>query len=224
VFIRSMSSRGHLGGLAEASLEAGLILEAAGKDVVFLETVGVGQSEIDIISSSDTVILALMPGSGDSVQALKAGIMEIPDIVTVNKSDHPGAPAMMNEIRNALSLEDREGWRAPVLATNAVNGDGVQEVWQAVKDHRAFLEVGGRLEARRAAGLEREVLLLTARRLEQHLLRSVGDDPRVAPILAQVRQRNLDPLSAVRAVLGDVFGVPFDGAAETDTDRPSPKA
>jgi LAO/AO transport system kinase len=219
VFIRSMGSRGHLGGLAEAALEACLILDASGKEVVFLETVGVGQSEIDVMSAADTVVLALMPGSGDSVQALKAGIMEIPDVVVVNKSDHPAAPAMVSEIRNALGLENRDGWQPPIISTNAVSGEGVEELWRTVNEHRRFLADEGRLEARRAAGLEREVVLLTARRLEQHLLRSMGDDPQVQAILAEVRARRLDPLSAVGSLMEDVFGVspvdPDEGRGST---------
>ena len=111
VFIRSMGTRGHLGGLAEATLQALLVLDAAGKELVFLETVGAGQSEVEVIAIADTVLLVLMPGSGDSVQALKAGIMEIPDVIAINKMDHPAAKTMLSEVRSILSLDRERSWR-----------------------------------------------------------------------------------------------------------------
>src|ERR687886_2735872 len=115
VFIRSMGTRGHGGGLAEATLQALLVLDAGGKDVVFLETVGAGQSEVEVIGIADTVVLVLMPGSGDSVQALKAGIMEIPDVIAINKMDHPAAKTMLNEVRSVLSLDREREWRPPIV-------------------------------------------------------------------------------------------------------------
>lgn len=208
VFIRSMGSRGHLGGLAEATLEAGLILDAAGKQVVFVETVGVGQSEVEILTTADTVVLALMPGSGDSVQALKAGIMEIPDVVVVNKKDHPAAAIMLNEIRNALDLESRQDWDVPVMATDALTGEGVADLWKAVRRHQEYLKSGGLLEARRRQGLQREIVDLAVRRLERRLLEAVGSDPRLERIFAQVAERSLDPLTAVRMVLEDILQLP----------------
>jgi LAO/AO transport system kinase len=117
VFIRSMGTRGHLGGLAEATLQALLVLDAAGRDVVFLETVGTGQSETEIIGVADAVVLVLMPGSGDSVQALKAGIMEIPDVIAVNKKDHPAAKTMLNEVRSILALDTERAWKPPIVLT-----------------------------------------------------------------------------------------------------------
>ena len=122
VFIRSMGTRGHLGGLAETTLQAALLLDAAGKDLVFLETVGAGQSEVEVISIADTVLLVLMPGSGDSIQALKAGIMEIPDVIAVNKSDHPAAKTMVNEVRSILALDEDRDWQPPIVLTEAVAG------------------------------------------------------------------------------------------------------
>ena len=135
VFIRSMASRGSLGGLSEATLQAALLMDASGKDDVFLETVGVGQAEVDIIDHADTVVLVLMPGSGDSVQALKAGVMEIPDVIAVNKSDHPLTDTMVREIRGVLSLGPQEGWRVPIVKTEASRGEGVEEL--AREDRRA---------------------------------------------------------------------------------------
>src|SRR5437870_10173085 len=130
VFIRSMGTRGHLGGLAETTLQALLLLDAAGKDVVFLETVGTGQSEVGVLSIADTVVLALMPGSGDSIQALKAGIMEIPDVIAINKMDHPMAKTMLNEVRQVLALGPAEGWRPPIVLTEALRGEGLEKRWE----------------------------------------------------------------------------------------------
>ncbi|HLX32187.1 MAG TPA: methylmalonyl Co-A mutase-associated GTPase MeaB, partial [Gaiellaceae bacterium] len=148
VFIRSMGTRGHLGGLAEATLQALLVLDAAGKDLVFLETVGAGQSEVEIIGIADTVLLVLMPGSGDAVQALKAGIMEIPDVIAINKMDHPLAKAMLNEVRQVLSLGPKDGWRPPIVLTEALRGEGVDTLWEKIGEHRAWLESEGALESR----------------------------------------------------------------------------
>src|SRR4029077_10122633 len=143
VFIRSMGTRGHLGGLAEATLQALLVLDAAGKDVVFVETVGTGQSEGEVIGVADTVLLVLMPGSGDSIQALKAGIMEIPDVIAVNKKDHPAAKTMLNEARSILARDGGEGWRPPIVLTEAVRGENVEKLWGEVVAHREFLEREG---------------------------------------------------------------------------------
>src|ERR671938_1381965 len=145
VFIRSMANRGALGGLSEAALQAALLMDAAGKDAVFLETVGVGQAEVDIIDHADTIVLVLQPGSGDSIQALKAGVMEIPDLIVINKSDHPAARTMRTEIRSVLSLDRGREWKVPIVETEALRGEGVADLWQAVLDHRAFLDRDGGL-------------------------------------------------------------------------------
>src|SRR3954451_24083134 len=146
VFIRSMGTRGHLGGLAEATLQALLVLDAAGKELVFLETVGAGQSEVEVIGIADTVVLVLMPGSGDSIQALKAGIMEIPDVIAINKMDHPMAKTMLNEVRQVLALGPKEGWQPPIVLTEAVRGEGIEKLWEKIGEHRAWLEAEGELE------------------------------------------------------------------------------
>ena len=148
VFIRSMGTRGHLGGLAETTLQTLLVLDAAGKDIVFLETVGAGQSEVGIISIADTVVLVLMPGSGDSIQALKAGIMEIPDVIAINKMDHPMAKAMLNEVRQVLALGPGDGWRPPIVLTEAMRGEGVDTLWEKIDGASRVARGGGR--ARRA--------------------------------------------------------------------------
>ncbi|HEY8722743.1 MAG TPA: methylmalonyl Co-A mutase-associated GTPase MeaB, partial [Gaiellaceae bacterium] len=148
VFIRSMGTRGHLGGLAETTLQSLLILDAAHKDVVFLETVGTGQSEVGVLSIADTVVLALMPGSGDSIQALKAGIMEIPDVIAINKMDHPMAKTMLNEVRQVLALGMHEGWNPPIVLTEAMRGEGLDTLWEKITEHRKWLEAEGELEER----------------------------------------------------------------------------
>ena len=143
-----MATRGSLGGLSEATLQAALLMDASGKDDVFLETVGVGQAEVDIIDHADTVVLVLMPGSGDSIQALKAGVMEIPDVIVVNKCDHPLTDTMVREIRGVLSLGPQEGWRVPILKTEASRGEGIEELADKIAEHREFIAGGG--HARRA--------------------------------------------------------------------------
>ena len=159
VFIRSMASRGALGGLSEAALQVALAMDAAGKDDVLIETVGVGQAEIDIVDHADTIVLALMPGSGDSIQALKAGVMEIPDVIVVNKADHPMTDTMVREVRGVLALShDPEGWKVPILRTEAARGEGVDELAAKIDEHRAHIEAAGTLEERRARNLRNEVL------------------------------------------------------------------
>jgi LAO/AO transport system kinase len=207
VFIRSMGTRGHLGGLAETTLQTLLILDAAGKDIVFLETVGTGQSEVGILSIADTVVLALMPGSGDSIQALKAGIMEIPDVIAVNKMDHPLAKTMVTEVRQVLSLGPRGGWRPPIVLTEAVRGEGIDELWDAIEKHRAWLERDGELEQRRRRNLAAEVFAVASTRARRHLEDAVRDDPELLRLLDEVQARELDPLSAVRAILERVFRI-----------------
>src|SRR5437764_9076270 len=177
VFIRSMGTRGHLGGLAEATLQALLVLDAAGKDVLFLETVGAGQSEVEVIGIADTVLLVLMPGSGDAVQALKAGIMEIPDVIAINKMDHPAAKTMLNEVRSILALDRSHDWNPPIVLTDAARGQHVPELWEKVEEHRGFLEQSGQLEVRRRATLAGEVFAVASLRAKAHLEHAGADDP-----------------------------------------------
>ena len=207
VFIRSMGTRGHLGGLAEATLQALLILDAAGKEIVFLETVGAGQSEVEVIGIADTVVLVLMPGSGDSIQALKAGIMEIPDVIAINKMDHPAAKTMLNEVRSILSLDRERAWRPPIVLTEATRGENVEELWSKIEAHRAFLESAGELEERRRRNLAGEVFAVASMRAKAHLEGAVADDPELRRLLDEVQRRELDPLSAVREILDKVFHI-----------------
>ena len=210
VFIRSMGTRGHLGGLAEATLQSLLVLDAAGRDIVFIETVGTGQSEVDVIGVADTVLLVLMPGSGDSVQALKAGIMEIPDVIAVNKKDHPGAKTMLNEVRSILTLDVESDRRPPIVLTEAVTGEGVSELWAEVAAHREYLESNGLLDERRRRNLAGEVFAVASARAKTHLQEAVAGDPELQRLLDGVQRRELDPLTAVREILEKVFRL--DGA------------
>jgi LAO/AO transport system kinase len=207
VFIRSMGARGHLGGLAEASLQALLVLDAAGKELVFLETVGAGQSEVEVIGIADTVVLVLMPGSGDSVQALKAGIMEIPDVIAINKMDSPAAKTMLNEVRSILSLDHERDWKPPIVLTEALRGENVPELWERIGEHRRYLEESGRLEERRRKNLAGEVFAVASSRAKQHLEQAVADDPELRRLLDEVQRRELDPLTAVREIMERVFRI-----------------
>ena len=205
VFIRSMGSRGHQGGLAEATLQALLLLDAAGKELVFLETVGTGQGEVEVIGIADTVVLVLMPGSGDSIQALKAGIMEIPDVIAINKMDHPAAKTMLNEVRSVLSLDKERPWKPPIVLTEAMRGENVDTLWEKVEAHRTFLESEGLLEQRRRENLAGEVFAVASARAKAHLERAVADDEALRRLLDEVQSRKLDPLTAVREIMREVF-------------------
>ncbi|HEY6638010.1 MAG TPA: methylmalonyl Co-A mutase-associated GTPase MeaB [Solirubrobacterales bacterium] len=201
VFIRSMASRGALGGLSEATLQAALLMDASGKDDVFIETVGVGQAEIDIVDHGDTIVLVLMPGSGDSIQALKAGVMEIPDIIVVNKADHPMTDTMIREIRGVLSLGPSTSWRVPIVRTEAAKGEGVPELAEKISEHREHIEAEGTLDERRARNLRNEVLELAASRMRRQLEAAVADDASVGELLDRVVKRELDPASAAKELL-----------------------
>jgi LAO/AO transport system kinase len=212
VFIRSMANRGALGGLSEAALQAALLLDAAGREDVFVETVGVGQAEIDIIDHADTIVLVLMPGSGDSIQALKAGVMEIPDIIVINKADHPLTDTMVREIRGVLSLanldrtpedEDpaRPSWRVPIVKTEAAHGRGVPELIERLDEHRAHILAAGQLDERRRRNLRGEVLAIATARMRRRLEAELGEDAEFQRLLDEVVARRLDPASAATALL-----------------------
>jgi LAO/AO transport system kinase len=201
VFIRSMANRGALGGLSEAALQAALLMDASGRDIILLETVGVGQAEVDIIDHADTVVLVLMPGSGDSIQALKAGVMEIPDVIVVNKADHPLTDTMVREIRGVLALGPREGWQVPIVRTEAVRGEGIAELADKLAEHRAYIEEQGTLRERRRRNLMNEVLAIATFRMRRELEESVREDAEVKQLLERVVDRELDPASAATTIL-----------------------
>ncbi len=209
VFIRSMANRGALGGLSEAALQAALLLDAAGREDVFVETVGVGQAEIDIIDHADTIVLVLMPGSGDSIQALKAGVMEIPDIIVINKAEHPLTDTMVREIRGVLSLanldrspdEVRGSWRVPIVKTEAAHGTGVPELVERLDEHRAHILAAGQLDERRRRNLHSEVLAIATARMRRRLEDELREDAEFQRLLDEVVARRLDPASAAAALL-----------------------
>jgi LAO/AO transport system kinase len=214
VYIRSMGTRGHLGGLAEAALQTTLLLDAAGCEVIFLETVGAGQSEVEVIGIADVVLLVLMPGSGDSVQALKAGIMEIPDVIAINKKDHPGAEAMVKEVRSVTALEPDAERRPAIVQTDAIGGDGVEQLWAEIEARRERLTADGRLDERRRRNLSLEVLNLAVGRARSRLEQALADEPELAALVDRVGRRELDPVSAAGALADRVLREGNHGTAD----------
>jgi LAO/AO transport system kinase len=201
VFIRSMATRGSLGGLAEAALQAALLMDASGKDDVLLETVGVGQGEIDVVDHADTIVLALQPGSGDSIQALKAGVMEIPDLIVINKAEHPLADTMVREVRSVLEIGPERSWKVPVVRTEATKGEGIDAVVEGIDEHRAHIEAEGTLVERRARNLRAEVVGIAAGRMRRDLEGRLDADPAFAELLERVVRRETDPATAAGELL-----------------------
>ena len=197
VFIRSMAARGHLGGLSLAAPEAVRVLEAAGAEYIFIETVGVGQAEVEISDACDTTLVVVNPGWGDAVQTAKAGLMEVADIFVVNKADRPGAREAVRELRGMLDLADA-GWKPAIVAVTATKGEGIEELWVAVEKHRGYQEEHGLLEARRRARVEREIKDIVA---ERHRARVAVDEAELlARMTDEVVARRLDPYSAADAI------------------------
>jgi LAO/AO transport system kinase len=161
----------------------------------------VGQAEVDIIDHADTIVLVLMPGSGDSIQALKAGVMEIPDVIVVNKADHPLTDTMVREIRGVLSLGPQKGWRVPIVKAEAARGEGTEELAEKIAEHRAHIEAEGTLAERRRRNLMNEVMALATARLRRRLDESVREDEEVRKLLDEVVARRLDPASAAAKLL-----------------------
>lgn len=201
VFIRSMATRGHLGGLAEATGDALAVLDAAGFDVVIVETVGAGQNEVEVQALTDAVVLVLMPGSGDAIQAIKAGVMEIPDVIVINKCDRPGADLLAGEVESALGLVPTGGWVPPVILTQALEGQGVDRAWAAVEDHQHDLARSGAAGARARDGMRRHLRSLAIERVARDLDGRMSGEA-LAALAASVVARELDPASAVDSILG----------------------
>jgi LAO/AO transport system kinase len=204
VFIRSMATRGHLGGLAWATPQALRVLDAAGCDIVLIETVGVGQSEVDVVSLADTTVVLLAPGMGDGIQAAKAGILEVADVFVVNKADRDGADATVRDLKYMISLGRRElrgaRWRQPVVKTVATTGEGIGEVLDSISAHRGWLVGHGELEVRRARRASGEIEAIALRALRARL-----GDPHGGDALDRLAKRvvagELDPYSAADALL-----------------------
>jgi len=201
VFIRSMATRGQLGGLARATTEVALVLDAAGKSIVIIETVGVGQDEVDIVRTADVSVVILVPGTGDEVQALKAGIMEIADIFVVNKADREGADRLVTAVESNLSLQAYAGaeWRPPIVKTEATTGRGVPELWAAIQAYRAHAE--GSSQTRRQARGEFRLRELLTHRFLAHLEQRVFAPGEFETIVGRIARREVDPYSAA----ADIF-------------------
>jgi LAO/AO transport system kinase len=228
VFIRSMATRGHLGGLAVAAPEAVRVLTAAGYPWVLLETVGVGQVEVEVVGQADTTLVVVNPGWGDAVQANKAGLMEIADVFVVNKADRPGARETARDLERMLDMSRPgshagsgpgagDGWRPPVVCATATSGEGVADVWQAVADHRAHAEQGDELDGRRRRRAAEEVTRLVAARLLERA-RAITAGPRADELAEAVATGELDPWTAADELLGgspEGRSVPGRGRATT---------
>jgi LAO/AO transport system kinase len=201
VFIRSMGARGHLGGLAAATREAIHLLDAYGRDVILVETVGVGQSELEISTICDTVVLVLMPESGDAVQSIKAGILEIADVFVINKSDLGGAEKTRRLIQDAIGLGPKPAWRPPIILACAVKEEGIEQVWDAVRAHQAYLTESGTLATRRQQRLKQEVVALVADRAREEARRVLDGDTVVGRRLRENRNGKLNPYALAEEIL-----------------------
>ena len=200
IFIRSMASRGHAGGLARATARVVNVLDALGTDVVLVETVGVGQEEVDVIRVVDTVCLVTVPGLGDDIQAIKAGILEIADVLVVNKSDRPGADEAARDLAQMLSLAKDRPWKTPIVRTSAQSGDGLPQLIEAIEKHRAWSRESGDYLERRRAAARGEVEALLREALLRQLAGRVGAS-RLDAAVARVAERSLDPYAAVEELL-----------------------
>lgn len=208
VFIRSMGTRGHLGGLSKSTLGAVKILDIYGCDYIFVETVGVGQSEVDIVKSSDTVLMVMVPGLGDDIQAIKAGVMEIGDVFAINKADRDGASKTKVEIEMALDFNHNE-WRPPVNEVVALYNKGIDELIEKLKEHRAFLETSGQLIERRTKNSEFEILDLAQQSLMKRILGDARNQEDIHALSKKVASRNLDPYSASKQVIDKVMNYKY---------------
>jgi LAO/AO transport system kinase len=197
VFIRSMAARRALGGLAAATQDAIRVLDAAGYDVIFLETVGVGQNELDVVRAADTVLVLVAPGLGDAIQALKAGVLEIADLFVVNGADRPGADMTMVDLRGMLALGPQHrqtaGWQVPIVDTIATTGQGIERLWAMVRQHRESLDAGGELHVRRRDRIRAHVLDLLFERCRKSLLGALDVDERLRSLLGAASSGRLDP-------------------------------
>jgi LAO/AO transport system kinase len=205
VFIRSMATRGHLGGMALAAPEALRILDASGKDFILVETVGVGQAEVEVATATDTTLVVVSPGWGDAVQVSKAGILEIADVFVVNKADKDGADDAVRDLRNMLRMGPKTDWTAPIVKTSTVSGDGIEELWGAVESHRDHQEKTGSLEAKRIARVVEEVKSIVAYRLRERsagLLAGRGE----GDLAEDLRARRIDPYKAAGQLIDRILG------------------
>jgi LAO/AO transport system kinase len=206
VFIRSMGTRGSLGGLSKATAGAVKVLDAAGKDVIFIETVGVGQSEVDIVKAADTTIVNLVPGLGDDIQAIKAGILEIGDVFNINKADREGVERLNIELEMMLDLNlEKPEWRPPVRRTIASEGQGVTELVDTIDEHITFLRNSGQLATRRTERTKNEILELLQETIRRHIIGMVRQQGNFEELVVQVAERKSDPYSVVQTMLAPIL-------------------
>jgi LAO/AO transport system kinase len=204
VYVRSMGTRGHLGGLARATSDAVRAIDAFGKDIIFVETVGAGQSEVEIIDIAQTVIVTDMPGSGDDIQAIKAGIMEIADIFVVNKMDLPGADRKVTEINAMLDIDPRErDWRPPVILTNSRSGEGVTELANKILEHLQFLKDSGQLEQKGLKRSRDELQDLMRYKLTRELYQKLEGQPEYEAAIKKIASRKEDPYSVAERLIAE---------------------
>jgi LAO/AO transport system kinase len=210
VYIRSMATRGHLGGLSLATLEAIRVLDAAGWPWILVETVGVGQVEVEIAGAADTTVVVVNPGWGDAVQANKAGLLEIADVFVINKADRAGAAETRRDLDRMLDLSARDGWRPPIVSTVATTGDGVADLWRAVVAHRAHQEASGELDRRRRANVAGELEEIMTALVRERVAAAAGDQ--VEELAGQVAARAVDPWTAAERLLDGATDGPASGS------------
>lgn len=205
VFIRSMATRGHLGGMALAAPEAIRVLDASGKDFIVVETVGVGQAEVEVAGATDTTLVVVAPGWGDAVQVAKAGILEVADIFVVNKADREGADEAVRDLRNMLSIGPKTEWRPPIVKTSTATGEGIDDLWQAIEKHRQHQESSGALERKRRRRILDEVKDMAAFRLRERVAEELTEDSG-AFLVEDLDARRVDPYRAAEILLERVTG------------------
>lgn len=204
IFIRSMGTRGSLGGLSRATKDAIQVFDAFGKDIILIETVGVGQSEVDIIKCADTTIVVLTPAGGDSVQTMKAGIMEIADIFVINKADMAGADRTCSEISLMLDLSSPKNWRPPIVRTSVLDSSGIKEMFAAIEKHRSFLEESGQLQKLRKDRIRRDVLDLVEYKIKTTIWEQISCNENFERVVSQIMSREIDPYTVAAHLLSGI--------------------
>ncbi len=214
VFIRSMATRGRFGGLSRATRDAVDLMDAAGRDPILIETVGVGQDEVDVVRVADTVLVVLTPGQGDDIQAIKAGLLEIADVFVINKTDHPGADRLASDLEGMLALGEKRDWTPPIVMTVATEGKGVEELVEAIDRHGGLLRRGDGLERRRRAGIAARFSEILHDRLMTRIVSGDLKAPALERYEARILAREIDPYTAAGEVLGRLEGEPATGSGD----------
>ncbi len=207
VFIRSMGTRGSLGGLSRKTAETVKIMDAAGKDVILIETVGVGQSEVDIVKTADTTLVVMVPGLGDDIQAIKAGILEIGDVFAINKADHDGVDRLQTELNMMLDLNEQHNnqWRPPIKRVIANRGEGIDELLEAIAEHASASKASGELVRRRTERTRNEILAMLDEQIGRAVRKKISEYGQFDQLVDSVEKREKDPYSVVNSILGNVI-------------------